>query len=180
MAIKTFTDFTSLPASDINTYLANSGLVFVKQQSISAASSITVTSAFSSTYDSYRIVLSGYSNASSDIGITVQLSGSAGATYAYWLNYWQYGAAQGQASATANTSWIAGWSNANGGNLIMDVINPYAAMYTTFTSTNTTPNYYMIQGGTEKSNNQHTGFSLSCSSAFNTGGIITVYGYRKA
>ena len=59
MAIKTFTTGEVLTAADTNTYLANSGLVYVKSQTIgSAVSSVNVTSAFSSTYDNYVITLS--------------------------------------------------------------------------------------------------------------------------
>lgn len=165
---------------DLATTVDNkTGLIFVKSQPFAAANSLVVTNAFSSAFDAYRIVLSGYSNpAASDIGITLQLNNATGSTYAYWLNYWQYGAAQGQASATNNTTWICGWSNQNGGNLVMDIVNPNRASYTTFTSANTTQNYYMIQGGTEKSNSQHTGFTLSCSVAFAAAGAVRVYGYH--
>jgi hypothetical protein len=57
MAIKTFTTGEVLTASDTNTYLANSGLVFVKSQAITSGSTVVVTDAFSSTYDNYRIVI---------------------------------------------------------------------------------------------------------------------------
>jgi len=175
MTFPTFTNGQVLPASDLNAI----GLWLVKTQAIgTSVSSFTVTDAFSSTYDGYRIVMSGYTNTASDIGMTMQLTGATGATYAYWLNYWQFGLAAGQASATANTSWIMGWSNANGGNLVMDIVNPNKASYTSFTSTNATPNYYMAQGGTEKSNTQFTGFTISCSVPF-TGGNIRIYGYRN-
>jgi hypothetical protein len=171
----TFTNGTPLYQESLNSI----GLWLVKSQAIgTSVSSFTLTNVFSSDYDAYRIVLSGYTNTASDIGITCQLNGATGNTYAYWLNYWQYGAAQGQASATANSSWILGWSNANGGNLVLDIVNPNKASYTSFTSTNTTPNYYMAQGGTEKSNTQFTGFTFACSVPF-TGGDVRIYGYRK-
>lgn len=58
MAIKTFTTGEVLTASDTNTYLANSGLVFIKQVSFTSAadSGTNFQSIFTSTYDSYRIV----------------------------------------------------------------------------------------------------------------------------
>ena len=59
MAIKTFTTGEVLTAADTNTYLANSGLVFVKQQTIgSGVSSVAVSDAFSATYDNYLITVS--------------------------------------------------------------------------------------------------------------------------
>jgi hypothetical protein len=57
MAVKTFTDNTALPASDINTYLANSGWVYLT--TLSGGGSTTnlyVDSVFTSAFDSYVIV----------------------------------------------------------------------------------------------------------------------------
>jgi hypothetical protein len=54
MAIKTFTTGEVLTASDTNTYLANSGLVYVAGGSFTAASTIDVTG-FSSTYKYFRL-----------------------------------------------------------------------------------------------------------------------------
>jgi len=175
MTYPTFTNGQVLPASDLNAI----GLWLVKTQTIAASSSIAVTSAFSSDYNAYRIVMSGFTNAASDIALLMTLNGSAGATYKYWSNFWQYGAAAGNASSAGTTSWICGWSSTAGGNLSMDIINPNLATQTAFNSANSTTSYYMAQGGIEASNNQHTGFTIACGSAFNAGGTIRVYGYRN-
>jgi hypothetical protein len=58
MAIKTFTTGEVLTASDTNTYLANSGLVYVGAGTLSLTTSATnVTGVFSSTYKQYRVLL---------------------------------------------------------------------------------------------------------------------------
>ena len=60
MAIKTFTANSVLTAADTNTYLANSGLVYVTSQTVgTAVASVTVSSAFNSSFDSYKIVYAG-------------------------------------------------------------------------------------------------------------------------
>ena len=60
MAIKTFTSGEILTAANTNEFLANSGLVFVKSQTIGATvPSVDVTDCFSATYDAYRVVVSG-------------------------------------------------------------------------------------------------------------------------
>jgi hypothetical protein len=60
MAIKTFTTGEVLTAADTNTYLANSGLVYVASTTVgTGVSSVTVSSAFNSTYDNYKIIYSG-------------------------------------------------------------------------------------------------------------------------
>lgn len=58
MAVKTFSVGEVLTASDTNTYLANAGLVFVKQVTFTSAadSGTNFQSIFTSTSDSYRIV----------------------------------------------------------------------------------------------------------------------------
>ena len=65
MAIKTFTTGEVLTAADTNTYLANSGLVYITSVSLAgatAASPVAITSCFSSTYTNYRIVVSNFIN----------------------------------------------------------------------------------------------------------------------
>jgi hypothetical protein len=59
MAIKTFTTGEVLTASDTNTYLANSGLVYIKSQTIREQLQVfRMTVAFSSdTYDNYKILI---------------------------------------------------------------------------------------------------------------------------
>ena len=60
MAIKNFTTGEVLTAADTNTYLANSGLVYVTSQTVgSAVSTVTVPGAFSTTWNDYRIIYSG-------------------------------------------------------------------------------------------------------------------------
>jgi hypothetical protein len=78
MAIKTFTAGSVLTASDTNTYLANSGLVYITTLSPSTGSTIQFTNAFSSTYKNYRVIVSGTSNSGTNVylrllvGTTVQ------------------------------------------------------------------------------------------------------------
>jgi hypothetical protein len=55
MATKTFTTGEVLTASDTNTYLANSGLVYITE---AAFSTTALDGIFTSTYDNYRIVAS--------------------------------------------------------------------------------------------------------------------------
>jgi hypothetical protein len=64
MAIKTFTTGEVLTASDTNTYLANSGLVYITSATLSATA---LDGIFTSDYDNYRIVIS-----------NIDQSGSAG------------------------------------------------------------------------------------------------------
>jgi hypothetical protein len=83
MAIKTFTTGELLSSSDTNTYLANSGLVYVTSATIgTAVSSVAVANAFSATYDNYKIVAhGGIGNTFQAISMT--LTGAATSYYQY-------------------------------------------------------------------------------------------------
>ena len=61
MAIKTFTTGEVLTAANTNTYLANAGLVYVKEQTFNNVAAVQIDNCFSSTYDNYRVTLNIYS-----------------------------------------------------------------------------------------------------------------------
>ena len=84
MAIKTFTAGEVLNASDTNTYLANSGLVYIKQQTIgNLVPSVTVTDAFSADYDNYRVIVTGGVGSAAQ-AINLRLGASATGYYLRW------------------------------------------------------------------------------------------------
>jgi hypothetical protein len=58
MAIKTFTSGEVLTSADTNTYLANSGLVYIAEGSTSTSVlGLNFNNVFTSTYDNYRIMI---------------------------------------------------------------------------------------------------------------------------
>jgi hypothetical protein len=73
MAIKTFTTGEVLTAADTNTYLANSGLVFVAKTTFTTSSLPFINGCFSSEYQNYKI--------------TMNLSTSASTTVRWRLRY---------------------------------------------------------------------------------------------
>ena len=184
MAVKTFTDNTSLPASDINTYLANSGLVYVKEQAIGSTpvSSIAVTSAFSSTYDDYRIIISGVLGTVNNDTFLMQMTGSTGSTYKSTSFYMIYNNAafNGVAFATS-TSFRIGWTNnSTDMNYALDLLGPFAARPTFFKCDGANSTISFSNSGEDTSSSSCTGFTLTPSSGTIAGGTIFVYGYRKA
>jgi hypothetical protein len=185
MAIKTFTTGEVLTASDTNTYLANSGLVFIKQQTIgNAVSSIPVTSAFSTDYDNYRIVISKttVSAVGNSAGITI--NGSTGATYSSSGIYMTptSGTVNGLAlNQVASGFWlgITGdvWSGA------FDVMSPFLGAVTNFygqSGGSGGGSYYNTTMSADSNAASSTGFTIVQASSNWTGGTITVFGYRKS
>jgi hypothetical protein len=177
MAIKTFTTGEVLTAADTNTYLANSGLVFVKSQTIgTGVSSVAVTSAFSSTYDNYRIVVSGGVGSALQ-AIAMIMTGST-ASYYQILAYWTYALAAPSALSVNNgANWTYIGESGDSNTIAIDILNPNNAKYTQFSGgyigsvAGTVSGYHGVASA-------FTGFTLSVAGTM-TGGTITVYGYRK-
>jgi hypothetical protein len=182
MAIKTFTTGEVLTASDTNTYLANAGLVFIKAQTVgTAVSSVTVSSAFSSTYDDYRII---YSNGtvSATCDIRLQL-GTAATDYYGMLIYGNYGAAT---VLGANTNGGTLFPHCGGGDgnycfMAVDLFSPNLARGTMIsTLTNLSGVNFGLFAGRQATSTVFTAFTISPSSGTFTGGQITIYGVRKS
>ena len=183
MAIKTFATGEVLTASDTNTFLANSGLVYVTSTTVgTAVSSVTVSNCFSSTYDNYRITITGV-NANAAGNMTMQLSGITGSVYSLGGTFFNYGSATvtGYGPA-ATTTWnaIAPIQTANGLAFVADLMLPNVATYKHIFSQGSNSSAYYSFGGVCASTTQATGFVIGLNVLNMTGGTITVYGYRKA
>jgi hypothetical protein len=158
-------------------------LTLVKTQTIgSAVSSITVTDAFSSTYDNYLISVNG-GVASTSNSLSLQL----GAITTGYFGFGFYGSAS---SATINgdnqnnTSSFGFAAMGDTSNLSGQIYlqNPNLAKATMIfpigsrTGTNGMTTYY----GSNTSTAQHTAFTLITSAGTVTGGTIRVYGYANS
>jgi hypothetical protein len=181
MAIKTFSDGISLPASDINSYLTNSGLVYVTSATAgTAVSSVTVSSCFSATYDNYRIVISGGTASASGNNATFQFSGITGSVYQTAGYFVTYGTPTVSAYAPAlGSNWLVGFWGLNNTTFSMDVMSPNLAKYKGMSTLNSSTYNYSFTGEAQ-STSIATGFVLGIAAGTFTGQTITVYGYRKA
>jgi len=179
MAIKTFTTGEVLTAADTNTYLANSGLVFVKQQTVgTTVASVSVADAFSATYENYKIT---YTNGASSAAtvLDVSLTGSTNGHYAVML-YNGYGG--GGSVVTSNNR--ANWTHAGGGvasnpNLNIELQMPFLAKPTFLVGNYADGSNTGMITGYQSQTTSFTGFTIAPAAGTLTGGTITVYGYRK-
>ena len=181
MAIKTFTTGELLTASDTNTYLANSGLVFIKQQTIgSGVSSVTVSSAFDSTYENYKIIVSGGS--ASGNFVTRLTLGSTATGYYYAGAYSTYGGVVTGSAGSNVGFWITTAHNTNNVVVDVNVFQPNLAKNTSYST-----NYFGPSSGDGaialqgflNDTTAYTAFTFTTSSGTYTGGTISVYGFRK-
>lgn len=187
MAVKTFTQGEKLTSADTNTYLTNGGLVYIKSQTVgTAVSSVTVSSAFSATYDAYKIIITGGAG-STAADMRINLDGST-ASYYSGIFYHPYGTAGPSNVQGLGQANIAYWNYMGGTStglisVHVDVINPFLTKFTTISSYGSNTN---TLGSLTWANGYHnvaasyTGITFTPSAGTLTGGTIIVYGYRQA
>jgi hypothetical protein len=164
----------------LSTGRANSlGLDLIKTQTIgSAVSSVTVSDAFSSTYDNYKIIISG-GVASATISLNMTL-GSTSTGYYYAGKARNYAAADLNIAQSNGSSWYAAEGATSVLNGSIEVLCPNLAKNTFFNSTISAPRtdgYWLAVGGYLSDTTAYTAFTLTASSGTMTGGTIRVYGY---
>ena len=178
MGFPSFASGDILTATDMNAV----GWWLVKTQTVgTGVSSVTVTGAFSSTYDNYRIIYSGYSHNTSLVWIAFQFDASRTTGY--------YGAAQfidsGGVITTQGTSDLGRFlvsrssSTTTGPTTVCEVSQPAAANRKGVYGISNGGGTVVIHGGEYQSTSTFTQFVLSPSLGTLTGGTIRVYGYRK-
>ena len=158
------------------------GMVLIKTQEVgSGVSSVTVTGAFSSEFDAYRIILSGGASNSGDYGINMYL-GSTRTGYYYTGTYLTYGNSPSWiGSANAAEYGAAGIASINTLHADIFVNGPYLAKNTFFQNTyiyNHPAGGRADMAGYLANSTQYTDFTLFCGTTI-TGGTIRVYGYRN-
>jgi len=171
----------TLTATDLNNY---AGLIFIKSQTVTAGvSSVTVTDAFSSTFDNYRITLTGGAS-SADGNVQMQLGSTTTGYYAK-LAYLPWGSTTWAFTTDSNAAlWTApGVSRTTGLQAAVDLYQPYAAARTVYESRYVGPktnSVFGTSGGFENSATQHTSFTFSLSTGtFSFSPVIRVYGYNN-
>jgi hypothetical protein len=149
----------------------------------SAVSSVTVSSAFSSDYDNYRILLHGIVP-STTAGLTIRFG-------AVVTGYKFAGLLANYAGTTSNIGTASGTALRLGnvdptdlGGISADIYGPNLADKTNVTSlasdgAGSTTGGVTMYAGVETGSTQHTDFSIQLNSGTMTGGTIDVYGYRK-
>lgn len=185
MAIKTFASGEILTASDTNTYLANAGLVYVTSTTIGTnVTSVTISNCFTTTYDSYRIVLDNTVCSIESNAIFMKFNNSAGSTYSTGAAYMSYAVGTVVTYVSHNTTtgiWVGLSDNVNSSSsFVADVMTPYKTVQTHVTAQYANNAIWGTSGGRDSNAASQTGFTLSFGGVTFTGGKIIVYGYRIA
>lgn len=159
----------------------NSGLTYITSATVgTAVSSVTVSSAFSTTYDNYRIIYAGGTmSAQQRFGMTL---GASAAGYYEGLFYVNFVGTTGSAGGNNIAAWqYIGGGNTQSAGFVVDLQNPFLAQYTQMNSFGALQtNQATWNQGIHAVATSYTSFTVSPVSSTITGGTITVYGYRKA
>lgn len=174
MAYPVFASGDVLNASDMNAV----GLWLVKSQTVgTGVSSVQVTGAFSSSYNSYKIIYTG-GTGSTDIDLNLTL-GSTTSGYKWSAVYTTYNSTPAGAGSAAGTyfgyaaSATSTWAHGQ-----FELHNPFGTARTFFNAQNVNFAAGINSVGFLNDATSYTSFTLTCSSGTITGGTIRVYGYK--
>lgn len=158
------------------------GLELITAQTIgTTVSTVTVSNAFSATYENYRIIISG-GVGSTNMTLSLQIGNAATGYYAAQTATTYAGAANLSGLANGASFTLAGTATASNISFAGDVFTPQTAKPTGFASyvidqrTNASGGIY---AGYLANTNQYTDFTIATSTGTLTGGIIRVYGYKN-
>ena len=181
MAVKTFSS-ERLTSPDVNTYLTNSGLVYVTSQTFTGVTSVSFNSCFTSTYDNYYLQCSVIGSvAGNAYTLRYRASGvdATSADYAYWGFYWSTTATN--LTTTGTTSLFLN----NRSTSVYDVTNVYifgpAQARTTghqVDSIELNTGLLIKTAGRFGLTSTFDGCTVAAASGTITG-TISIYGYRK-
>jgi hypothetical protein len=185
MAIKTFTAGSILTAADTNTFLANSGLVYLGGGNLSGTQTDFL-GCFSSNYTNYRVVVSqGTLSAATDFCLNFLLGAAPVASNAFYYGY--VGLTSGGAGSNQSGAGVplgrTGAYTSGGGQMFVTSFDIYAPNVNTWTrwagqACNQADLGSRSGGGHWADNTQFTGLRLQSAGGQTISGKAEIYGYR--
>ena len=165
---------------------ATSGaLTLIASQTIgSAVSSVTVSGAFSATYDYHKITISGGTGSVNDEQLGLKLGATATGYYNGFVGAAYSPDATGTYSGNSTNSGTSfnavGRVMTDGLNLNMELNGPFLAKRTIVSGTMTSVNVGRMYSGYLDGTTSYTAFTITPASGTITGGTIRVYGYANS
>jgi hypothetical protein len=157
------------------------GLRLVKKQTIgTTVASVTVTGAFSATYENYLIKVVGVAMSSNTV-LRMKINGSTGTTYqsaGYFIGYGTATLNSNAPAITANGWNVAEFNSANDNNCCdVEVFRPFLSTRTSATSHSQSDNLNSSYHSRDTNAASSTNFTILPAVGTLTGGTIYVYGY---
>lgn len=182
MAIKTFTAGSVLTAADTNTYLANSGLVYITKKSFTTGT-WDCSSIFTDTYKDYLLIANcSTAPAGAQIVEARLMNGATPTTGGTDYKFYELGHTWGgTADATPGTGgayWF-GFRSTSYWMGTMTIQSPKVAAFTVFQTGQIDSAQSVTSRGVHTAATAYDGIQFKVASGSMTGDI-TVYGYRQA
>jgi len=173
---------SNLGAVQLSDSTSSTSTTLAAQTIGSAVSSVTVTGAFSATYDNYLITING--GAGSNNNNSVMTLGSTSAGY-YMSGYYvsMTGTTVTGFNINNGSGWTASYYSTSNHSGYINLQNPFLSKNTTIDTTAIGGTGYFIAkySGMLNDTNSYTAFTLTGGSASTmTGGEIRVYGYQNS
>ena len=160
-----------------------SGLTLISSTTIgTTVSSVTVSSAFSATYDNYKIIVNGGTSSNGNTFLKMTL-GATVTNYYYGELSRTYAGVLGGGNSSNGSNWFAGLAKTNGLVMNMELQNPFLSARTIFSfigANPTTTGECEFVGGFLDNATSYTEFTLAPNAGTITGGTIRVYGYANS
>jgi hypothetical protein len=182
MAIKTFTTGEVLTAADTNTYLANSGLTYISKTTLGTGTT-NILGCFSSTYDFYRVMFTNLTQTSAGLAGLRFLAGStASITEYYYGGAYRLFSGGGGDETGSNVTYfpINSTSTTVPSSCVIDIMNPFLAVRTTFTALKSNWDAGVYITGNHNVATSYSGLQVVIAAGGNLAGDCTIMGYRKA
>jgi hypothetical protein len=185
MSIKSFTTGEVLTAADTNTYLANSGLVYVTQQSFGGATALNIDNCFTTSFTHYLIQINVVPSASCTMHYLLRSSGTTNAANNTVTTgfYQTTGVAtlNGDTQAAATYAKLAFNENDYGGAINLWLFNPQTATTTFGYATSNSNNFPSTYNFIHKTSSQYDGIRFTSSTGTITfNGQVRIYGSRQS
>jgi hypothetical protein len=187
MPLTTYTAGEVLTASSLNANFSfvegAGGLTLVKTQTIgTTVASVAVTGAFSSTYDSYKIIVSG-GVGSTGANLSLQLGATTTGYYsAVTRTSYATGSATGLGNNNGASFTVCGDARTTSIMMNIDVLAPNLARPTLIGGSHVVVDTGGNAGyvsGFLNDNTAYTGFTILVGAGTITGGTIKIYGYKN-
>jgi hypothetical protein len=156
------------------------GLRLIKKQTIgSGVGSVVVNSAFSATYENYKIVVSDYDASGTDDLLFVSVNGTTGSNYTSTRTAVSNSTGALTSGASPSSGGVVmGLTSSSNSSMIFDVITPFLTTKTYFLNASSTGSAFNLNSqGFTLTNDSSTAFTITPGGGTLTGGTIYVYGY---
>jgi hypothetical protein len=178
----TFSSGQILTSSAMNSV----GLWLVKTQTIgTGVSDVTVTDAFSSDFDNYRITVSGFTGSAGGAAMTIQCVTTAGVVNASnWIGNTFY-VSSGVAGALTNAnitnagSCEVGYGSTAISSIMFDILGPQAARPTNIRFNDCDNSFWRVGAFFLNNTTSFTRIKFALNTGTITGGTIRIYGMRN-